>query len=389
MVEALVDRSVAVGVAVASASGLMADQQNTGAMSAAAAGGELYDELHPEIKPFLDILRPLIRQPSVVGTEDSFFRVLERELEEFGVSFQRYHGVLVARGSRPESLFLSAHIDRHGLMCTGPNEFQYAAFIAGNQGEEMGDSASEHMLNKIEDRFQGQRVQAHMPYVGTYLGQGEISRSYICPERRNLIFEVNGLDYLQPGTPVSFLDRLQVSNGLISAQLDNVVSAAMIIYLFRLGYQGTALFTAQEESGRSWRYALAWFYRERLTTQRLVVLDTSPYASREDADRQQITLRHLDANGPFSEAMTEELVSRCEKLGLTYGFKDEYIMAQNEALGKRFPLGRTELGRIVGATDGAISGTTLQLPTTDYHTASETAALSAIAGVLKLLKTYL
>ncbi|MBE9070128.1 hypothetical protein IQ260_26145 [Leptolyngbya cf. ectocarpi LEGE 11479] len=73
---------------------------------------DLYNELHSEIKPFLDILRPLIRQPSVVGTEDAFFRVLERELEEFGINFQ------------------------------------------------------------------GQRVQAHLPYVGTYLGQGEISRSY-------------------------------------------------------------------------------------------------------------------------------------------------------------------------------------------------------------------
>ena len=350
---------------------------------------ETYDEFHPELKLFIDILRPLIRQPSVVGTEDSFFRVIERELEEFGVRCRRYHGVLVAEGSRPQSLFLSAHIDRHGLLCTGPNEFQYAAFIAGNQGEEMRGSASEHMLNKIDNRFAGQRVQAHLPYVGTYLGQGEISHSYICPERRNLIFEVSGLDFLQPGTPVSFLDRLQIENGLMSAQLDNVISVAMIIYLFRLGYQGTALFTAQEEVGRSWRYAISWFQRERLTTQRLVVLDTSPYASREDADVQQITLRHRDTNGPFSEEMTQELVSRCEQLGLTYGFKDEYIEAQNEALGKRFPLGRTELGRIVTATEGAINGTTLQIPTTDYHTATETAALSAIAGVLKLLKSYL
>ncbi|MEN8444132.1 MAG: hypothetical protein ABG776_03860, partial [Cyanobacteria bacterium J06555_13] len=140
-----------------------------------ASTAESYDEFHPELKPFLDILRPLIRQPSVVGTEDSFFRVLERELEEFGVKCRRYHGVLVAEGERPQELFLSAHVDRHGLLCTGPNEFQYAAFIAGTQGENMGDSASEHMLNKIEDRFQGQRVQAHLPYVGTYLGQGEIS----------------------------------------------------------------------------------------------------------------------------------------------------------------------------------------------------------------------
>lgn len=343
-----------------------------------------------ELQEFIEILRPLIREPSVVGNEDSFFRVLRRELEEFDhLNVQLYHGVLVAQGDRPHELFLSAHIDRHGLLCTGPNEFQYAAFIAGNRGEVMGDSVSEHMLNTIDNRFQGQRVQAHFPYTGTYLAQGEITNSYICPERNNLIFEVDGLDFLQPGTPVAFLDRLEIEDGLMWAQLDNVVSAAMIIYLFRKGFQGTGMFTAQEESGRSWRYALSWFQRERLTTQRLVVLDTSPYATREEADAQQITLRHMDANGPFSEAMTQELVTRCEELGLTYGFKDEYIQAQNELRGKSYPLGRTELGRIVTATEGAISGTTLQIPTTEYHTATETAALSAIAGVLKLLMTYL
>lgn len=347
------------------------------------------DHAYPDLSQFLDILKPLIREPSVVGNEDSFFRVLRRELEEVGVEVHHYHGVLVAQGRRPHELFLSAHIDRHGLLCTGPNEFQYAAFIAGNQGEVMGDSASEHMLHTIEDRFQGQRVQAHLPYTGTYLGQGEITRSYICPERNNLIFEVEGLDFLQPGTPISFLDRLHISDGLLSAQLDNVVSAAMLIYLFRQGFQGTGLFTAQEESGRSWRYTLSWFQRQQLTTQRLVILDTSPYATREDADAQQITLRHQDANGLFSPAMTQELVTRCEDLGLSYGFKDEYIAMQNQTRSRPYPLGRTELGRVVAATDGAINGTTLQIPTTEYHTATETASLFAIAGMLKLLLSYI
>lgn len=346
------------------------------------------DREYPELDEFIDILKPLVREPSVVGHEDAFFRILRRELEELDLNVQLYHGVLVAQGDRPHDLILSAHIDRHGLVCTGPNEFQYAAFIAGNQGENMGESVSAHMLQTIEDRFQGQRVQAHFPYTGTYLGQGTITHSYVCPERKNLIFEVDGLEFLQPGTPVAFLDRLQIEDGLMWAQLDNVVNAAMIIYLFRKGFRGTGLFTAQEESGRSWRYALAWFQRERLTTERLVVLDTSPYATREDADQQQITLRHKDANGVFSEAMTQELITRCQQLGLRYGFKDEYIATQNQKREKPYPLGRTELGRIITATDGTITGSTLQIPTTEYHTATETASLAAIAGMLKLLMSY-
>jgi putative aminopeptidase FrvX len=47
------------------------------------------------------------------------------------------------------------------------------------------------------------------------------------------------------------------------------------------------------------------------------------------------------------------------------------------------------LGRLIAATDGQITGTTLQIPTTGYHTTSETASLRSVAAVLRLLETYL
>lgn len=344
--------------------------------------------LNVDLASFLDILRQLIREPAVVGTEDSFFRVVRRELEEIEVHVQHYKGVLVARGKNPDSLFLSAHVDRHGLVCTGPKEFQYAAFTATNQGELTGDSVSEQMIETIKDRFHGQRVQAHLPYVGSYLGQGTITNSFVCPNRRNLIFEVVGLDELQPGTPVSFLDRLTVDNGFISAQLDNVVSVAVLIYLFRKGFQGTALFTAEEEAGRSWRYALEWFQRERKTTQRLMVLDTSPYPNTDAASAQDVVLRRKDAGGEFSPFMTEELAGRCRELRISYTYKDEYVERLNLNRTKPLSLGRTELGRLIAATNGQITGTTLQIPTTGYHTANETASLSSVAAVLRLLESY-
>jgi putative aminopeptidase FrvX len=76
-----------------------------------------------------------MRSPSVVGAEHSFFRVLQRELEERGAKVTWFEGVLVAQGTDPNSLYLSSHIDRHGLICTGPNEFQYAAFVAGARSD--------------------------------------------------------------------------------------------------------------------------------------------------------------------------------------------------------------------------------------------------------------
>ena len=65
-----------------------------------------------DLSAFLITLRHLIREPSVVGAEDSFFRVLRRELEELDISVERHSCCLVARGSEPESVILSAHIDR-------------------------------------------------------------------------------------------------------------------------------------------------------------------------------------------------------------------------------------------------------------------------------------
>jgi len=341
------------------------------------------------LSAFLEILYQLVREPSVVGTEDSFFRVLRRELEEIGVNVEHHSGVLVARGSQPELLVLSAHIDRHGLLCTGPNEFQYAAFIAGNRGELDGDSISEQMMATIADRFTGQRVQAHLPFTGTYLGQGTISSSRLCPYRRNLIFEIGGLPNLHPGTPISFLDRLQVTPTHVSAQLDNVLSVAVLIYLFRLGFTGTALFTAQEEAGRSWRHALAWFQRERITTRRLLVLDTSPYPTPEAAGQQEVVLRRKDATAAFDPGFTAEIESGCGRLGISYTFKDAWIDEQNRQRSKPLSLGRTELGRLVAATGGSINGTTLQIPTTGYHTANESASFASIRAALRLLGTYL
>ena len=341
-----------------------------------------------DLSEFLEILQGLVREPSVVGTEDSFFRVLRRELEEVDVTVDQYLGVLVARGRDPESIVLSAHVDRHGLLCTGPNEFQYAAFIAGNQGELIGDSVSEQMLSSIANRFTGQRVQAHLPYTGTYLGQGTISSGHLCEFRRNLIFEIEGLGYLQPGTPVSFLDRLKVTDTHLSAQLGNVLSVALIVYLVRNGFSGTALFTAEEEAGKSWRYALAWLLRESLSTHRLVVIDTSPYPSTEAADVQELVLRQKDASAAFDPEFTEEIRGRCKTMGISYAFKDLWIEEENRQRAKPMSLGRTELGRLITASNGSISGTTLQIPTTGYHTAEETASLASVKAAIRLLSSF-
>jgi putative aminopeptidase FrvX len=338
---------------------------------------------------FIDLLKALIRHPSVVGAEHSFFRVLQRELEERGAKVVWYEGLLVAHGSEPDSAMFSAHIDRHGLICTGPNEFQYAAFVAGHRSDLLGNSVSEKLMKKIVGRFPSVPVMAYEPWSGAYRGSGVITRAYVCEYRNNLIFEVQGLEHLVAGTPVAMTDRLAIREGVLYGQLDNVLTAAHLVHLFSLGFQGTAFFTAQEESGSSWRFLLEWFRRFNGATDRLIVVDTSPYPDRNTADQQAVVLRRRDANASFNTDITNRLEELCISQGISYAFKDAYIEEQNQQAKKLGndpqTLGSTELGRIIAASNGFVQGTTLQIPTTGYHTMEESTSLASNKAFSQLL----
>ncbi|ETX12358.1 peptidase M42 [Marinomonas ushuaiensis DSM 15871] len=157
---------------------------------------------------FIDLLKLLVRQPSVVGAEHSFFRVLQRELEERWAKITWYEGLLVAQGSDPFSTMFSAHIDRHGLVCTGPNEFQYAAFVSANRTDLLNNSVSEELMSKVTEHFNHEEVYAYEPWSGVYRGKGVIKKSYVCEFRNNLILEIDGLESVVAGTPIAFKDQL-------------------------------------------------------------------------------------------------------------------------------------------------------------------------------------
>ncbi|MEQ9103181.1 MAG: hypothetical protein RIE53_00640 [Rhodothermales bacterium] len=338
---------------------------------------------------FLDLLKALIRRPSVVGAEHSFFRALQRELEERGATVTWYEGLLVAQGARPRSLMVSAHIDRHGLVCTGPAEYQYAAFISANRTDLLNNSVSEELMTKITERFAAQEVFAYEPWTGAYLGNGVIENTYVCEHRNNLIFEIDGLDDVVAGTPIAFQDRLHEIDGRLEGQLDNVLTAAALVHLFNRGFEGTAFFTAQEEAGKSWRYLLEWFRRFGESTNELLVVDTSPFPTVASANEQHIVLRRKDANASFNSAATDRLAAACRELGLTYLYKDAYVEGENQRLATRGEasrsLGSTEMGRIIAASGGLVDGTTLQIPTTGYHTMHESAAIPSVEAFLEVL----
>jgi putative aminopeptidase FrvX len=271
-------------------------------------------------------------------------------------------------------------------MCTGHNEFQYAAYIAKNRADLTGESSSEQILNNFTSRFVDERVQAYQPYSGTYLGIGVIKEAFLCERRNNIIFKVEGFDYLFPSTPIAFVDKLEFKDDLISAQLDNVISVALIIYMYHLGYKGTAFFTASEEAGKSWRFLLEWFKRFDISTKELLVLDTSPYANIEDIKNLDIVLRNRDANAVFRSPLKNKIKRIAIEENIKYHFKDAYLKNKMSQTGVKRTLGMTELGRLIHATKGEIQGTTLQIPTIGYHTSYETASIKAVEAMISVLK---
>ncbi len=338
---------------------------------------------------YIDLLKEIIRHPSVVGAEHSFFRVLQRELEERGATVTWYEGLLVAQGKKPFSAMFSAHIDRHGLICTGPNEFQYAAFIAANRTDLLNNSVSEELMTKITERYKSTQVYAYEPWSGAYRGQGMIKHSYVCEYRNNLIFEIDGLESAVAGTPVAFKDKLRISEERLTGQLDNVLSAAALVHLFSLGFEGTVFFTAQEEAGKSWRYLLEWFRRFGGSTNRLFVVDTSPFPDVESANKQHLVLRKKDANASFNSAATKLVEKICKEQQLSYIYKDEYMEKINKELAAwgEAPrsIGSTELGRIIASSNGLVDGTTIQVPTTSYHTMDESGSIASVEAFLNVL----
>lgn len=315
---------------------------------------------------------------------------VKRELEEIGIEVEYYDGILVAKGTEPASGYMSSHADRHGLMCTGHNEFQYAAFIAKNRADLTGTSNAEQLIRNFTSRFVGEKVQAYEPWSGTYFGMGVIKDAYLCERRNNVIFKVDGLEHLLPGTPIAFMDKLEFKDDHISAQLDNVVSIAIMIYMYHKGYKGTAFFTASEEAGKSWRFLLEYFRRFDISTNELLVLDTSPYASFEDMQNLDIILRNRDENAIFKSPLKNTIKKTAIQEGINYHFKDAYLKNKMKQNGTKSSLGTTELGRIIHATKGEIQGTTLQLPTIGYHTINETTSIKSVESMITILsKLYL
>jgi len=208
-----------------------------------------------------------------------------------------------------------------------------------------------------------------------------------------LDFSVAGTENVPIGTPLSYSVKHKETSERFSAQIDNLLSAAIMYQLCLHGYQGSILFTPEEEIGQSRSYILYHLEKSKSDLQHILVLDTCPLDQDDLLSQGSVVIRNKDALAAFNPDMVAKMEQILINQNIPYVKIDELIIAENR-LHEQFKqplkgLGITELGQLISHTQGKYSGATLQMPTIGYHTNQETASISSIANMYTALSLYL
>ncbi len=324
--------------------------------------------------------------PSVVGHEDIFLRYLEEDFRSLGLHAVRHEGVLEIHGSQPGSNIVCAHVDRHGLIALGDNQYAYAAQYMKEIKYGVQNVTSQAELKNLVGRFEGEAVKAYDPTTGRVLGHGFIQTCRPCLDQGDALFMIEGMEGLEENTPIAYARPPEFENDYFKGQIDNAICVAMVYALFDSGYKGTALLTIEEEIGKSWTHIASYLESHGIETDSLIVLDTSPYVDADPVKDGMIIFRNRDISAKFNAAQTKKMAAAAKSMGLRYHMKDEYLLSLGKPKDK---LGSTELGKLIKNTEGRWSGTTLQIPTLMYHTSRETTSRKAIDNYFRFLHEIL
>lgn len=325
--------------------------------------------------------------PSVVGHEKHFIDYLAFDFQKLGLVVKHHEGILEVCGSdEPNGQIISAHLDRHGLISNGEGHYAYAAEYIKEEKYGEPNNPSRTMINAISERFEGEKVFAYDSTSGDKLGEGEIEKCVPAVDHIDSIFTINGMEDMPIDTPIAYARQAKEEDGRLIGQVDNVVSLGIIYCLFQNGFKGTALFTCEEEIGKSWVHMRRWLKRNKVETHNLLILDTSPYREAAPVEGNMVVLRNRDKSANFNKSLVEKIKQRATDLLIPFQVKDEYFIEMGL---KTEDLGSTELGRIVLNSNDRWNGATVQIPTIEYHTSFETTSRGCIESFYALLHNIL
>ncbi len=324
--------------------------------------------------------------PSVVGYEKNFMRYLQKDFEKIGMIAIHHNGLLEVHGSKPDSGIICAHIDRHGLISLGKGEYAYAAQYIKEIKYGETNRASRKELESLGKRFAGETVLAYDQNTGEKLGEGVIEVCHPLMLMGEALFYIQGMKTVRHDTPIAYARTTREQDGYLKGQIYNAISLGVIYALYKKGFQGTTLFSCEEEIGKSWIHLAAWLKKTRTENKTLLVIDTSPFTDAKPIDDGIVVFRNRDMSAKFNPALVTALKTRCSVMEIPFQVKDETLIAKGK---KIHQLGSTELGRLIQNTRKRWSGATIQIPTMMYHTSNETTSRQAIHNYFHFLKNIL
>lgn len=355
----------------------------------------MYGMSYTHVEHILNKVKEYIEVPSVVGYEGPFVEYLQHSFTEKWLTTERMNNFLVVHWKKPNSQIISVHIDRHGVIKTGRNEYKYASFVVEKDWYHVDYYKSPDFLSWLYNEYVNEKVVAYDYTTGEELGQAYIEDVYMNPSTSQLRFTINGMDDLKIWTPLSYSlwHEDDVNNKRFSGQIDNVISVALVSYLYELWFEGTCLFTPEEEIGQSRSYIHYYMQKHSLPYKKLMVLDTCPFETDVHLNDGSVVLRNQDALSHFNLTEVFLVQTIANVLEIPWIKADDEIKEENIVLVEKGlqpkGLGITELGQLISHTNAEYLWFTIQIPTTWYHTNHETASYASIENWCKLVATYL
>lgn len=372
-----------------------------------------------ELNKILNICDEFLQVPSVISYEKPFIDYLHKKIKALGFKTVKKKNFLAVETKSDSRKLFCAHIDRHGCVQDKKGRIQFASFYLKKKNQILSPRCErakselkfsrvlneklkgmdvflgkENLKFKYEDNeFNFERKgsrnfyeKAGQNYTKCDFASYNAKTGEIIDKYKALRFDVEwkqsrvwfDMDkkYSKAEKPFMLHSRIEVIKDKFFAQIDNVISVAVLYYLLEKlgpkGFQGNVLFTTKEEIGLSYESYLDY---QKLRSEKrfeLVVLDTSPY-DKFPLEESFLVLRKGDERKMFNLELTREVKRIVKKNQVKFRFKNHNI-------------GRTELGAIIQHSRKKIVGTTLQLPTTNYHTGYETSRLKDLENFTKVVE---
>jgi len=323
------------------------------------------------LRRVIELTDEFLKIPSVIGFEQPFLKYLNEKILTLGYKTELKKDNLIVKSKfeNKNNLLFSAHIDRHGLIKNENNEFEYIAYnLKKKFNLEFKKDIRDFYLSACQRHIKDE-VYSYNIKNGNIIDEAKIERFNLNWKSKLVTYDLS--KQIQDNV-LGFYSTIKMTKNLFYGQIDNVISVAVLIYLLEIDkINGDIIFTTQEEIGFSYKNVINYLDENKINKQ-IITLDTSPYDNFDDKCDGFIVLRKGDENGDFNL----DLVKKIENLAINLMIPFEYKSNKN---------GMTELGRISTVSKGKYTGTTLQIPSMNYHTTYETSTLSSLENYIKLI----